>query len=37
MPVTMQSEETRIWQRKDSKWQNVHFHRSSGGSTSQGK
>mgnify|MGYP003571888570 CR=1 FL=1 len=28
MPQTMQSEETRVWQRKDSKWQNVHFHRS---------
>uniref|UniRef100_A0A8D2ZVZ1 calcium/calmodulin-dependent protein kinase n=1 Tax=Scophthalmus maximus TaxID=52904 RepID=A0A8D2ZVZ1_SCOMX len=28
MPRTMQSEETRIWQRRDSKWQNIHFHRS---------
>uniref|UniRef100_A0A3Q4BY07 calcium/calmodulin-dependent protein kinase n=1 Tax=Mola mola TaxID=94237 RepID=A0A3Q4BY07_MOLML len=28
MPRTMQSEETRIWHRRDSKWQNVHFHRS---------
>ncbi|XP_072314660.1 calcium/calmodulin-dependent protein kinase type II delta 1 chain isoform X1 [Eucyclogobius newberryi] len=27
-PRTMQSEETRIWQRRDSKWQNIHFHRS---------
>ncbi|CAH1407303.1 unnamed protein product [Nezara viridula] len=24
-----QCEETRVWQKKDSKWQNVHFHRSS--------
>ncbi|XP_070183126.1 calcium/calmodulin-dependent protein kinase type II delta chain-like isoform X2 [Littorina saxatilis] len=37
LPVTMQSEETRIWQRKDSKWQNVHFHRSSCSTTPQGK
>ncbi|KAK7910229.1 hypothetical protein WMY93_014913 [Mugilogobius chulae] len=28
LPRTMQSEETRIWQRRDSKWQNIHFHRS---------
>ena len=28
-PVTLQSEETRIWQRKDGKWQNVHSHRCS--------
>ncbi|XP_042154364.1 calcium/calmodulin-dependent protein kinase type II delta chain isoform X3 [Oncorhynchus tshawytscha] len=28
MPRTMQSEETRIWQRRDAKWQNIHFHRS---------
>jgi calcium/calmodulin-dependent protein kinase (CaM kinase) II len=27
-PHTMKSEETRVWQRKDMKWQNVHFHRS---------
>jgi len=25
---TSQSEETRIWQRKDGRWSNVHFHRS---------
>jgi len=25
---TQQSEETRIWQRRDNRWQNVHFHRS---------
>ena len=25
---TSQSEETRIWQKKDGKWYNVHFHRS---------
>ncbi|KAL8616041.1 Calcium/calmodulin-dependent protein kinase type II subunit delta [Nucella lapillus] len=37
LPVTMQSEETRIWQRKDTKWQNVHFHRSGGSATPQGK
>ncbi|KAJ8318224.1 hypothetical protein KUTeg_003315 [Tegillarca granosa] len=28
LPTTMQSEETRVWQRKDGKWQNIHFHRS---------
>jgi len=28
-PHTMQTEETRVWARKDGKWQNVHFHRSS--------
>ncbi|XP_039598573.1 uncharacterized protein LOC120519869 [Polypterus senegalus] len=28
MPKTMQSEETRVWHRRDSKWQNIHFHRS---------
>ncbi|XP_071808753.1 calcium/calmodulin-dependent protein kinase type II subunit delta-like isoform X6 [Asterias amurensis] len=28
LPVTNQSEETRVWQRRDSKWQNIHFHRS---------
>lgn len=27
-PQTAQSEETRIWQRRDGRWQNVHFHRS---------
>ncbi|XP_065261121.1 calcium/calmodulin-dependent protein kinase type II subunit delta isoform X11 [Emys orbicularis] len=26
MPKTMQSEETRVWHRRDGKWQNVHFH-----------
>ncbi|XP_063217491.1 calcium/calmodulin-dependent protein kinase type II delta chain isoform X2 [Bacillus rossius redtenbacheri] len=25
---TQQSEETRVWHKRDSKWQNVHFHRS---------
>lgn len=25
---TQQSEETRIWQRREGRWQNVHFHRS---------
>ncbi|XP_024906686.1 calcium/calmodulin-dependent protein kinase type II subunit delta [Pteropus alecto] len=28
VPKTMQSEETRVWHRRDGKWQNVHFHRS---------
>uniref|UniRef100_A0A8C4X966 calcium/calmodulin-dependent protein kinase n=1 Tax=Erpetoichthys calabaricus TaxID=27687 RepID=A0A8C4X966_ERPCA len=28
VPKTMQSEETRVWHRRDSKWQNIHFHRS---------
>lgn len=27
-PVTLATEETRVWQRKDGKWRNVHFHRS---------
>ncbi|XP_052119869.1 calcium/calmodulin-dependent protein kinase type II alpha chain isoform X18 [Frankliniella occidentalis] len=26
---THQSEETRVWHKRDNKWQNVHFHRSS--------
>ncbi|KPP56164.1 calcium/calmodulin-dependent protein kinase type II subunit beta-like, partial [Scleropages formosus] len=25
-PRSSQSEETRVWHRRDSKWQNVHFH-----------
>ncbi|XP_046379268.1 calcium/calmodulin-dependent protein kinase type II delta chain-like isoform X25 [Haliotis rufescens] len=37
LPVTMQSEETRIWQRKDGKWQNVHFHRSGSASAPHAK
>ncbi|XP_073794448.1 calcium/calmodulin-dependent protein kinase type II delta 2 chain isoform X5 [Danio rerio] len=28
MPRTMQSEETRVWHRRDGKWLNIHFHRS---------
>nr|XP_020452624.1 calcium/calmodulin-dependent protein kinase type II delta 2 chain isoform X7 [Monopterus albus] len=28
MPRTMQSEETRVWHRRDGKWQNIHCHRS---------
>ncbi|KAK3593622.1 hypothetical protein CHS0354_025514 [Potamilus streckersoni] len=28
LPVTKQSEESRVWHKKDGKWQNVHFHRS---------
>ncbi|XP_066256433.1 calcium/calmodulin-dependent protein kinase type II alpha chain isoform X3 [Euwallacea similis] len=27
---THQSEESRVWHKRDSKWQNVHFHRSGG-------
>jgi len=26
MPHSLQSEETRVWQRVDGKWQNIHFH-----------
>uniref|UniRef100_A0A3Q4FZF4 Calcium/calmodulin-dependent protein kinase type II subunit beta-like n=2 Tax=Neolamprologus brichardi TaxID=32507 RepID=A0A3Q4FZF4_NEOBR len=25
-PRSSQSEETRVWHRRDSKWQNIHFH-----------
>ncbi|MED6290612.1 Calcium/calmodulin-dependent protein kinase type II subunit beta, partial [Characodon lateralis] len=25
-PHSSQSEETRVWHRRDSKWQNIHFH-----------
>uniref|UniRef100_A0A672SYC8 calcium/calmodulin-dependent protein kinase n=1 Tax=Sinocyclocheilus grahami TaxID=75366 RepID=A0A672SYC8_SINGR len=28
IPRTMQSEETRVWHRRDGKWLNIHFHRS---------
>lgn len=28
-PVTVASEETRVWQRTQGAWRNVHFHRSS--------
>ncbi|XP_055305108.1 calcium/calmodulin-dependent protein kinase type II alpha chain-like [Sitodiplosis mosellana] len=31
---THQSEETRVWHKRDNKWQNVHFHRSTTGHTS---
>ncbi len=27
-PVTMATEETRVWQRRDGRWRHVHFHRS---------
>ena len=27
-PVTRQSEETRVWMRRDGHWKHVHFHRS---------
>ncbi|CAB3369402.1 Hypothetical predicted protein [Cloeon dipterum] len=30
---TQQSEETRVWHKRDGKWQNVHFHRSGSGSS----
>ncbi|KAH3873803.1 hypothetical protein DPMN_037043 [Dreissena polymorpha] len=33
LPVTGQTEETRVWQKKDGKWQNVHFHRSESSNT----
>ena len=32
-PVTLQSEETRVWAKKNGHWVNVHFHRSSAFST----
>lgn len=32
-PRTAQSEETRVWHRRDGKWQIVHFHRSGSPST----
>lgn len=28
---THQSEETRVWHKRDNKWQNVHYHRSTTG------
>merc|ERR1719430_2469314 len=28
VPRTVQSEETRVWHRREGRWQNVHFHRS---------
>jgi calcium/calmodulin-dependent protein kinase (CaM kinase) II len=28
VPVTRQSAETRVWQRRDGAWRHVHFHRS---------
>ncbi|KAL3275385.1 hypothetical protein HHI36_020149 [Cryptolaemus montrouzieri] len=30
---THQSEESRVWHKRDNKWQNVHFHRSGGSGT----
>jgi calcium/calmodulin-dependent protein kinase (CaM kinase) II len=27
-PVTVSSEETRVWQKIGGRWQHVHFHRS---------
>jgi calcium/calmodulin-dependent protein kinase (CaM kinase) II len=27
-PLTIASEETRVWEKKGGKWKNVHFHRS---------
>lgn len=32
---THQSEETRVWHKRDNKWQNVHFHRSTTGHTTK--
>jgi len=28
LPVTIASQETRVWQRQDGRWKHVHFHRS---------
>ncbi|XP_071039824.1 calcium/calmodulin-dependent protein kinase type II delta chain isoform X3 [Parasteatoda tepidariorum] len=33
MAHTLQSEETRVWSKKDGKWQNVHFHMSGSASS----
>lgn len=33
MAHTQQSEETRVWYKKEGKWQNVHFHRSGSASS----
>ncbi|KAK6633922.1 hypothetical protein RUM43_001521 [Polyplax serrata] len=33
---TKQSEETRVWHKRDNKWQNVHFHRSGTGDSPVG-
>jgi calcium/calmodulin-dependent protein kinase (CaM kinase) II len=30
-PITVRSEETRVWQRQGSAWRHVHFHRSMNG------
>jgi calcium/calmodulin-dependent protein kinase (CaM kinase) II len=27
-PLTIASEETRVWEKKGGRWKNVHFHRS---------
>lgn len=27
-PITIITEETRVWEKKENKWKNVHFHRS---------
>lgn len=29
-PVTLRSEETRVWQRQNGRWRHVHFHRTAG-------
>jgi calcium/calmodulin-dependent protein kinase (CaM kinase) II len=29
-PVTIRSEETRVWQRQNGRWRHVHFHRTVG-------
>ena len=36
-PYTLHSEETRVWHRKEGKWQNVHFHRSGDATTPTNK
>lgn len=30
-PISLQFEETRVWQRQDGTWRHVHFHRSNNG------
>jgi len=36
VPQTKQSEESRVWHRRDGKWQNVHMHRSGSWSAPEG-
>jgi ketosteroid isomerase-like protein len=30
VPITVRTEETRVWQRQEGRWRHVHFHRSAG-------